>query len=233
MAQVIKSEPTKAGSVLAAVLSIVLGSLLAILNLSTQAVEEVASIPAEKDRKPNVVYWPLGETKGTSKWAAYRENIIQNKSGSITLTENDLNQWSTKQFAALNLGLPASAPQGSPPPAQPAVASLRMSAPNFRIADGKLHITVKFFVPIIAEQTPILIQSSGQLVKSPKGFVFEADFIRLGRCRLPDFALIQKSVVSFVSSYYGISQEMKDLGPQWVNVVQAIIAENRLILEIP
>src|SRR5882724_8414285 len=138
---------------LGALLSVLLGAVVAVLFLILKPVEVVKVLPKEDERVQGAVYFVEGSKDfGRGKqWMRKRQMMLDGTPGTISLTEDELNSWFSSDSAQKGAKPPAAKPAPKPPakPGQPAAPAAAEEVPadlvtwselNFRMHDGSLQV---------------------------------------------------------------------------------------------
>jgi hypothetical protein len=159
-----------------ALLSVVLGVVLAAASLVIRPVAAVKEMP--KEPVAGAVYYLEGSkdsNKGRS-WTAKQQQLVSGLS--VTVTEEELNT------AVAVLNAPASGKPGvkDEPAAEAKPSVFVPGPPNFRIRDGQMQIGVPVAVAAFDLGLNILVQARGGFEKKGDRFVFSPDTLLIGSC---------------------------------------------------
>lgn len=191
--------------ILGAVLSLVLGVVLAAVYLIAKPVPLVHELPKEPVR--GTVYYIEGSKDATKGKVWVRKKKVMLGGGSIALTEDELN---AALEVAPDKGKPAAPPPpaakpkpGAPPAPAPAAAPVGpapvagqmfvVGVPNFRLHDGQLQIGVpcSITLPVVEYTQSVTVVATGGFAKEGDTFVFEPKTFYVGSLqvdRLPGVA---------------------------------------------
>ena len=214
-----------------AVLSVLLGAVLAAAFFVFKPVMQVKELP--KEPVAGVIYYIEGSHDSAKARRLAAKQKIFAQGGSVVLVEDELNTLVAPAGATpppppppAPGKKPAPAPKPAPvapPPATPAGPAEMVSAgiPNFRIKDGVLQISVpvQVKVALVGLDETVLVLAKGGFAKQGDTFVFTPQSVHVGSCpveRLPmavDF-LIKKflhtqSIPEPVATAWGKLAEVK------------------------
>lgn len=187
---------------LGALLSILLGGLLAAVYLVTKPVSIVRELPKEK--VSGQVYYIEGgkdANKGRT-WLRKRQALLEGQS--IELTEEELNT---------ALATPTEKPKDGTAAAkqQPSADALFVPGTvNFRLADDRLQVGLPIKFPLL-NQT-IVVQASGGFEKSGGLWEYSPDLFYVGSCPLHRLPVIEGLLLKRVFANQGMPD---DLAAAW------------------
>lgn len=225
-----------------AILSVLLGAILAIGYLVLKPVEVVKVMPAEDQRIAGATYFIEGSkdfAKG-KQWMRKRQMLVESTPGQISLTEDELNTW----FANGNPSqkTPAKAPAPKAPPSsaksdknggaqnaeQPADL-ITWSELNFRIHDNLLQIGLPSTINLnlIAMSLPVIIQSDGDFEKRGDLEVYVPNKVLIGSLPLHRFPGVTEYLVK-----RALSSVPEDALNAWKKVTAAAIENKTLKLTV-
>lgn len=213
------SEGSVAGSIVLGVISAAVGALLGIVSLSTVSVTEVRDLPPPDKIEPDTIYYVSGKERGGS-YDSKERAFLEGRPGAIRLAEADLNRWASNTFKF-----------AKPKPGEEAggLLTMRPSAPNFRIADGKLHIGMMVETVAFGESKKIRFQTEGEFVSSGGEYVFQPRSTYLGSAHLPP-AGFASMVSSMLLSPFRQSEQYTALSEAWRGLSQVAIDGDTLVL---
>lgn len=165
-----RKAPGVIGVFFGALLSIVLGALLAAVHLASQPVEVVKTMP--KEPKEDVLYFVQGTPgSGAGKsWQFKRESLASGAAGEVTFTEAELNAWSEATFEPVKM---EEAEKSS-------TVMIIAGTPNFRIDGPMLHLGLVNTVNVFGAESPLVLQAKGGFEKTGSGWRFEPAEALLG-----------------------------------------------------
>mgnify|MGYP001226923089 CR=1 FL=1 len=165
-------NPSWTEVILGAILSLLLGAVLAAVVLVLKPVSTVRELPKEPD--PKTVYYIEGtRDSGRARQASAKQRALL-EGGTAVLNEDELNALAT--------------PATSKSADAPAEQMLTAGSPNFRIRDGVMQMGVPVRVSVAGLDRRVIVQARGGFEKRGAGFVFVPDELYLGSCpvqRLP------------------------------------------------
>jgi hypothetical protein len=155
-----------------AILSVLLGAVLAFLFLVFKPVAIVKELPKEEDRVESTVYYVEGkdESARDRQWMHKRQMLLDGTPGEMTLSEDEIN-------ACINSGRPNKPVKRPPPPARPGQPAPKPESepvpdelfthdvPNVRIHEGTFQVGLPGQLNLISFSVPVIIQSQGTFAK--------------------------------------------------------------------
>jgi hypothetical protein len=201
---------------LSAVLSLVLGVVLAGLYLVFKPVSVVDKLPAADKREEGMVYYVQGTKAEGMGGQLLRKQQLFLEGSSVVLNENELNTW----MASSN-----TAPKKPADPKAPAANVL-----NFHIDKGVLQVGLPYTVDLLGLSGAVIIQMQGTFAKEGDEFAYEPSTIYIGSLpaqRIPMLlTLIKKKIYS--------TQELPDdLAAAWKKLANVSIEDTKLRLTMP
>lgn len=209
--------------ILGALLSAVLGVVLAAGYFVFKPVTKVKELP--KEPIPGTVYYIEGSRDYSNARRLIAKEKFFIKGGSVVVNEDEINSAANPVTAAA----PGAAP-GTEPPAPATVISA--GAPNFRIHDGALQITVpvRLKYDLVSVDTVVLIQATGTFSRKGESIVFVPKTMFVGSCpvtRIP-------RAVDFIMKKFFESQPIPpDLAAAWSKLVDVTVEGSTLRLTMP
>lgn len=230
--------------ILGAVLSFLLGGVLAAAVMIARPVKTVRELPKESERQREVVYYIEGSkdsTKGKT-WQAKRQQLVAGES--VALTEDELNAALGPKTPAPAPAPAAPAPKGKgpapkapapAPAAEPAAAVantgglIAPGAPNFRIHDNVLQVGVPCTLNVYGFQLPVVVMATGGFAKTSDGVVFAPDSFYIGSLQVNRLPALQGFVTRKILAAQPIPE---DLDTAWKKVSDASIEGKTLKLSM-
>lgn len=207
--------------ILGAVLSAVLGVVLAAGYFVFKPVTRIKELL--KEPAAGTVYYIEGSRDYSNARRLVAKEKFFVKGGSVVVNEDELN-------AAAS---PVTAPvaPGSEPAAAPTTI-LTPGAPNFRIHDGAVQISVpvRLKLDILYLDTTVLVQSTGNFVRQGATFVFVPKTVYVGSCsvdRLP------RAVEFVMKKIYDTQQVPDDIAGAWSKLADVTVEGTTLRLTMP
>ncbi|HLS28621.1 MAG TPA: hypothetical protein VK041_08220 [Opitutales bacterium] len=219
MAKSKNKEPRLWEIIVAAILSLVVGFLGAVVFLVTLPPEVVSELPAEEDREIGKVYYVKGGEGDASHatWEAKEEALKAQRRGSMTLVEEELNQW-----AGVRLG-----EEQSPGDDQP-LLHIVPGVPNFHLTDEELFVSVPLEWSLFGFGRTFDGLTSGTFEETGGRHVLNYDRVYVGSCPLPGF--LANKLVRDVTASYDVAEEVEE---GWAALQSVEITEEGLALVIP
>lgn len=213
--------------IVGALLSVVIGVVLAAVYLVTKPVATVKELP--KEPVVGMVYHLEGSkdaTKGRT-WVAKRQQLVAGQS--VAVSEEELNA----AIAGINAPAPkkpgakaeepAPAPEAKPGPFKP-------GTPNFRIRDGEVQISVPVTVNTFDLGLNVLVQARGSFEKHGDQFVFAPKTLLVGSCpveKLPGVA------GAALRQFLGAQAIPDDIASAWAKLANVSVEGALLKLDAP
>ena len=204
-----------------AILSVILGVVLAVGYFVFRPVTKVKELP--KEPIPGTVYY----IEGSRDYSNARRLIAKQKffirGGSVVVNEDELNT------AANPVATPT--PPGTPEPAAPTTL-LSAGSPNFRIYEGLMQISVPVRIKYdtFAVDQTVLVQATGTFVKQADGFVFSPKTVYVGSCPMEK---IPRAVDYIMKKFYATQPVPPDIATSWSKLSDVTIEGSTLRLTMP
>ncbi len=221
-------QPSIFGSLLVAAVAIMVGIILATINLSLIAVAEVKEIPPDDESDVKVVYYVKGETKGGKNWETKRTYLEAGTPGSIFFDEGELNTWLRKTFSSKQIQKPNSGEED-----KGEFLKIAATNPNVNIDGIDFQLSSVIEVPLYFKKFNIVYQTKGIFVKDDTGYNFVPEKSYFGSCPIPKLFGIQNRVFKIFSSDYLISEEYVALNTQWSELDVVSVENDMIKLVIP
>ncbi len=213
-----------------AVLAVVLGAALAFASLATENVREVNALPPEDEREPGQAYWVKGDPgTGMQRWRTVRSGILAGFEGEVVLSEGDINQWSRAQVTQGTGAVPAGDGEEARPPT---LFGLRASAtaPDFRVADGRLHVGTTLNVGLPGGDRRMVYQVSGTVRATGDGLRFDHGESLLGRAPVGYLPVLSSLFAREVQGLFTALEEAGEIGPHLRRIESVEIEDGELVL---
>jgi hypothetical protein len=211
---------------LGALLSIVLGVVLAAVFFIFKPVATVKELP--KEPALGMVYY----IEGTREYTRARRLTAKEKffinGGSVVVNEDELN-------TAAN---PVAAPPPPPPPGTPTAPNtpptmlIAPGSPNFRIADGSIQIAipVRIKIDLANLDTTVLIQATGGFLRRDDTFVFVPKTMYIGSCPVERLPMVMDYVLR---KFYYAQPVPEEIATAWHKLAEVSIQGSTLKLKMP
>ncbi len=220
------------GVLIAALLTFILGTVLALVSLTTQEVRRVSELPEPERREVGVVYWVRGDAGiGNQSWQAKRRHFLNGSVQDLDLSEADLNRWSRSLLAPANAStaqLDADADSDKPP--RKPMINISFAEPDFRISDSILHAGTTIQIPLFGKTYQVVYQIQGHFEARDEEVVFVHDGSSLGRSPVGHIPVLGTSLAKWAIRAYGDRPESNELRSRWDCVEKAALIEDRLEL---
>jgi len=212
--------------ILGAVLSIVLGGVLAGAFFIFKPVATVKEIP--KEPAPGMVYYIEGsrEYSRARRFTAKEKFFISG--GSVVVNEDELN-------TAAN---PVTTPPPPPPPGTPVAPYtpptmlIAPGTPNFHIADGLMQIAipVRIKIDLANLDTTVLIQATGGFLRRDETYAFVPKTMHIGSCPVERLPMVMEYVLR---KFYYAQPVPEEIVTAWSKLADVTIQGSTLKLKMP
>jgi hypothetical protein len=210
--------------VVGAVLSLLLGIVLAIVLLVFKPVMVSRVVPKEGERDPRAVYYIEGQHTGSRRAEALAKRKAFLDGQSVTIGEDEINAL----VAAGTTPTPAEA--GQPKGATARNDALAVGMVNFRIRDGVMQVGAPVQVRVLGLDQRIIVQARGGFAKSGDVFVFSPSELYLGSCPVQNLPFLAR----YVRNQFVAAQPIPaDLAAAWGKLADVAIEGDVLKLTMP
>jgi hypothetical protein len=204
-----------------AILSLALGVVLAAAYFVFKPVTRVKELP--KEPVASTVYYIEGSRDyGNARRLIAKQKFFV-KGGSIVVNEDELNAAASPVTAPV-------APGSEPAPAPTGL--LTPGAPNFRIHDGMMTISVpvRLKLDAVALDQTILVQATGGFVRRGDSFAFVPKNVYVGSCPVER---IPRAVDLVINKFYAAQPIPADIAAAWTHLSDVTIEGRALHLTMP
>ncbi len=201
-------NPSWTEVIVGAILSLVLGAVLAAAFLILKPVATVRELPKEPDAR--VVYYIEGSRDSNRARQATAKQRTFLQGGTVALNEDELNA-----LAAPSGANAAAKPGQAPGTEVSADQMLTAGTPNFRIRDGVLQVGVPVRVSVVGFDRRVIVQARGGFERSDEGFVFDPDELYLGSCPVQRLPVVSGMVMK---KFLAGAKVPEDLAAAWSEV---------------
>ncbi len=186
-----------------------LGLFIAAIFLVLKPVNEVKRMPAEEDKQPGV-YYIEGRRSGVDGWLAKRNDYISEAPFEFTLSEQELNQWSSASYGERRKQLMVEF--GS--------TKIEPGIPIFRVEDDALQVGFPVEIIGIGDKRRIIFQAAGTIEpRQDSAFRFVPDVVYIGSCRIPNFQGLSSIVFRSLANVMSATEEIIAAWPSLSEVV--------------
>lgn len=207
--------------ILGAVLSLILGVVLAAAWLVFKPVAAVREMP--KEPAPDVVYYLEGSRDSFKARQASAKQRAFVQGESVELHEEELNL-----LTAPRVTTPAATPgQTQAAPAAAEKGLVTPGAPNFRIRDGAMQIGVPLELSLLGFKQRVIMQARGGFASRGERVVFAPDEFYVGSCPIQRLPFVEGMLMKRIMAEADIPEE---LATAWSNVSEAAIEGSTLQL---
>ncbi len=158
------------------ILCFILGKALALGSLISQPAEILSKAPDPEKVEPGTVWYVKGDRAGRTAWEAKEDAWKSGAVDRLSLSEEELNQWSQERLKA-----------EKPAPGSEAESSwkdkfhLTLGETNFKLLDGKLQIATEVFMDELVKGRSFMYVVVGEFESNGKdGVVFVPEKGTLG-----------------------------------------------------
>lgn len=207
-----------------ALLSIVLGVVLAAAYLVTKPVATVKEIP--KEPVAGTIYHIEGSkdsTRGRS-WVAKRQQLVAGMS--VTVSEEELNAAVT----AINAPAPKKPGAKEEPAPETKPGAYTLGTLNFRIRDQALQIAVPVTINTLDLGLNVLVQARGDFEKQGEQFVFTPKSLMVGSCPVEKIPGLTNIIMH---KFVGAQKVPEDIAGAWAKLASVSIDGTKLKLDAP
>lgn len=214
-----RKAPGVIGVFFGALLSIVLGALLAAVHLASQPVEVVKTMP--KEPKADLLYFVQGTPgSGAGKsWEFKRESLASGTTGAVTFTEAELNAWSEATFEPVKLEESEKS----------STVMIVVGTPNFRIDGDVLHVGLVNTLNVFGAESPLVLQAKGGFEKAASGWRFQASEALLGALPLHKVPVL----LPLVAARFGGSNRPAEVEKVLTSASELAIRDGALVVGMP
>jgi|GEM_PF-4437755 len=221
MAKIDKTKgPRPVEIVIAGILSFVLGVVGAALFLAFQEPEEVTTLPDPEDREFAVVYYKPGsrgdQSHGT--WAVKKQVVERQRSGTVVLIEEELNQWVATEYQD-----PGEGEEGP-------VLHISPGTPRFRIDEGVFHVGMPLDWSIFGMSREFKSQAFGSFERRGGQYVFAPERVYVGSMPVPNVFGLSNMLVRRVVNAFDVPGPLRE---GWANLESVTVDGESLRLVIP
>lgn len=196
-----------------ALISLVLGGVLAASYLVAQPVQTVRSLPREPD--PDRVYYVMGSARSSEggQWLRKKQMIGEEGALAISLTSDELNTWhsssETKPDSAAGAGV------------------ISAKSINFRIHDGALQVGLPCEISLPGFSRSFVVQARGGFATDGDRFTFQPQEIMIGQLAAHKLPIVGGFVMNRIFAAQEIPSEMED---DWDSLDDVSIQGDKLVL---
>ncbi len=195
-----RKSPGVTSVCIGAVLSLLVGGLLAAVHLISLPVEVLKTAPKEAPEKEARIFiaGQSGASAGRS-WQAKRDALAAGAPGRQAFSEAELNAWSSATFEAAKLKQDDAADK---------MVLVTGGIPDFRIDGNSLQLGMVNKVHLPGSEVPLVLQARGGFVRTNAGWTFAPTEARLGALPLHKIpALLSLVAERFVVKPYPVEVE--------------------------
>lgn len=195
-----------------AILSLLLGVVVAAVFLVLKPVPTVKELPKEPVAK--MVYYIEGSRDSSKTRAVISKQKVLAQGGSVVLVEDELNAMVVPPPAA-----PVAKKMELPQPAAEKKA-VTPGNPNFRIRDNVMQIAVPVQLSAYEMDYKIILQARGGFAKEGDAVVFQPSELYLGSCPLEKLPAVKEYVLKYLIAKMTLAE---DAAAVWKKVTAATV----------
>ncbi|WP_221029136.1 hypothetical protein [Actomonas aquatica] len=199
---------------LGAVLSVVLGAVLAASYLAAQPVEQVRSLPKEPDE--STVYYVTGSSRSSlgRQWLRKKQVLVEQGAFELEFNEDELNTWMSSSQAK---------PDGEEESGVFVAKGL-----NFRIDDGQLQLGLPCTFSLAGVTRDVVVQARGGFVRDGGAYAFKPAQLYVGTL---DVARLPVVGDFFYDRLIAAQEIPEDVAAAWGSLSRVAVEGNVLKLE--
>lgn len=198
---------------LGALLSVILGSVLAAGYLVAQPVETVRSLPREPD--PDKVYYVTGSARSSQggQWLRKKQMLSEEGAIAIQLTSDELNTWHSSSESKSD--------------SEEATGVFSAKPMNFRLHEDALQVGLPCDVSLPGFSRSFIVQARGGFATDGDRFNFRPQEILIGQLAAHKLPIVGGFVMNRIFSAQEIPHEMEDA---WDSLDDVSVQGDRLVL---
>jgi len=213
------------GAILSAALGIVLGAVVLVIK----PIAVLKDGTKEKDLPSGVITYREGShDMGKAKQAAAKRKAFA-AGQSVTVTEDELNALAAPA-PATPAALAKPGEKAAPVTAAASGGMLASGAPNFRIRDGVVQLSVPVTLNLAGLEQKFVVQARGGIVKKGSTHAFEPETIFFGSCPVQRLPLVSGYVAK---KFIGAKGLPDDIAAAWPKLASVTVEGNALKLTMP
>ncbi len=198
---------------LGALLSIILGGVLATGYLIAQPVETVRLLPREPD--PDKVYYVKGSARSSlgGQWMRKKQMLTEEGALQLEINEDELNSW-------FNSSKPKAEAEETP-------GIISADYINFRINENTLQVGLSCDVSVLGFAKSVILQARGGFSNDGDRFNFEPTEVMFGRLAAHKLPLVGNFIVIRIFSAQEIPHDMEDA---WDSLEEVNVQGDKILL---
>jgi hypothetical protein len=198
---------------LGALLSILLGGILATGYLIAQPVDTVRSLPREPD--PDKVYYVKGSASTSlgGQWMRKKQMLTEEGALQLEINEDELNSWFT-----------SSQPKAD---AEETPGIISADDANFRIHEDALQVGLSCDISVPGFAKSVILQAKGGFSNDGDRFNFEPTEVMFGQLAAHKLPLIGNLIVNRICSAQEIPHDMEDA---WDSLEEVQVQGDKILL---
>lgn len=217
--------PGLAPAIFLGILTFLIGVILGTASMISQEVAILTKSAKLEDLEPGTVYFIRGDRLGRSPWEAKEEAWKAGTVSVLTVTEQELNQWSAQSLQ------PESPPVAAEEAGWMDKLDISVSAVNFRILDEEVQLSTELRVPGLLGDRFFIYQVKGGFVAEGGELRFKPAAGTLGCAPLGSIPAVKGVLFSYVCSLFGGTDAGSWLPGSLEGLNSAVISDGQLVLK--
>ncbi len=217
--------PGLAPAIFLGILTFILGVVLGTASMISQPVVSMTKNANLDDLDPGTVVYIKGDRGGRTSWEAKEVAWKANTFNVLTVSEQELNQWSARSLRPEKTSEP---PEGA---SWMDKLDLSVTAVNFRILEDKVQLATEVRVPGLLGDQSFIYQINGSFVPTEGGVRFEPSSGTFGCAPLGHLPAIKGVLFSYIGSLFKSAEAGDWLIDSLEGLDSAVISEGQLVLK--
>ncbi|MGJ8641183.1 MAG: hypothetical protein ACSHYA_17465 [Opitutaceae bacterium] len=210
-------DPSIYGMLLYGFMSAVLGAFLGFFYLASFSATAIKSSSelvefkeTRKDRlpRPGDVYYLKGATQTDGIWAGKRQAFLDGRSGTIDITDSELNVWLASKFQ------PAAAPKGHSAPKVMIIPGV----PNVHFAKEALYLSLPTDFVFYGSKFSKTVFLTGEFSKGSDSVEFSMSSLHIDNANVPLTDVLGMQIVNTLMQAYAGSPEFAAMRDAWAAI---------------
>lgn len=216
-----RKSPGVTSVFIGAVLSVIVGGLLAAVHLVSLPVEMLKTAPKEAPAKGARIFI-AGESGASAgrAWQPKRDGLAAGTSGRQTWSEAELNAWSAATFEPAKLNKDDAADK---------MVLVTGGIPDFRFDGAALQLGMVNKVHLLGSETPLVLQARGGFVRTNAGWIYAPTEARLGALPLHKIP----TLMSLVAGRFVARPFPAEVEKALQNAHEIAVREGALVIALP
>ncbi len=223
-----KNEPTgpRMMSVLfMGLICLVLGAALGLVSLITQPVTELTKTPDEDAIPLGEVYVVKGQRTGGTNWRQKEDALQSGALAQITLSEADLNRWSSSRLKGPKL------PANDDETGWLDKLQVYPGNVNFNVHEDVVQMVVEVELSGLLKGKPILCTVSGKFDSTPNGVVFVPTSATIGQAPIGVLPEVSEFFLTYISKRFGENSALEWVPGAFKELESIEVVDEQLVLK--